>query len=57
MLSAATEEEDRPAAVLIRGVEVVEGHQRQVLVRRGGRMDCIGPGKVGRGLGHKNEVG
>jgi DNA-3-methyladenine glycosylase len=36
--------------VLIRGATVLEG-QRTVRARRGGRMDLIGPGKVGQALG------
>lgn len=49
MLNFVTEQPGTPAAVLIRGVEVVAGHE-QVMARRGGRLDCIGPGKVGQAL-------
>jgi DNA-3-methyladenine glycosylase len=49
MLNFVTEPEGRPAAVLIRGGEVLEGEDL-VRERRGGRLDCIGPGKIGQAL-------
>ncbi len=50
LLNLVTEAEGRPAAVLIRAGEVVTGHDT-VRSRRGGRLDLIGPGKVGQALG------
>jgi len=49
LLNFVTEREGVAAAVLIRGCEVVEGHE-VVTSRRGGRRDLIGPGKVGQAL-------
>ncbi len=49
LLNLVTEPEGVPGAVLIRGVEVVAGHD-VVRDRRRGRLDCIGPGKVGQAL-------
>jgi len=50
LVNLVTEAEGRPAAVLIRAAEVVTGHET-VRSRRGGRLDLIGPGKVGQALG------
>jgi DNA-3-methyladenine glycosylase len=50
LVNLVTEAEGRPAAVLIRAAEVVTGHDT-VRSRRGGRLDLIGPGKVGQALG------
>jgi DNA-3-methyladenine glycosylase len=50
MLNFVTEAEGRPAAVLLRGAVVVAG-EALVRERRGGRLDCIGPGKLGAALG------
>jgi len=51
MLNLVTEPDGVPAAVLIRGCEVVGGHEL-VRARRGrGGLDLIGPGKVGQALG------
>jgi DNA-3-methyladenine glycosylase len=50
MVNLVTEADGRPAAVLIRGATVLAGHDL-VRARRGGRLDLIGPGKVGQGLG------
>jgi DNA-3-methyladenine glycosylase len=50
LLNFVTEAKGRPAAVLIRGCQVQAGHAA-VEARRGGRLDLIGPGKVGQGLG------
>ena len=50
MLNLVTEPDGVPAAVLIRGAVVLAGHET-VQARRGGRLDCIGPGKVGAALG------
>jgi len=49
LLNLVTEASGRPAAVLIRAGEVVAGHEL-VSQRRGGRLDLIGPGKVGQAL-------
>ncbi len=49
MLNAVTESEGFPAAVLIRGIEVVEGAEI-ISVRRHGR-DSIGPAKLTQALG------
>lgn len=49
MLNLVTETEGRAAAVLLRGAEVLEGAE-VVRERRGGRLDLVGPGKVGQGL-------
>jgi len=49
MLNLVCEEEGSAAAVLIRGCEVVDGHA-VVEARRGGRLDLLGPGKVGQAL-------
>lgn len=49
LLNFVTETEGTPGAVLVRGCEVVAGHD-VVRARRGGRIDCIGPGKVGQAL-------
>ncbi len=49
MLNLVCEAEGSAAAVLIRGCEVVEGHAT-VAERRGGRLDLLGPGKVGQAL-------
>jgi len=49
LLNFVTEPEGRAAAVLIRGAEVTQGEE-QVRERRGGRLDCLGPGKVGQAL-------
>jgi DNA-3-methyladenine glycosylase len=49
LLNFVTEPEGRPAAVLIRGAEIIEGEDL-VRQRRGGRLDCIGPGKIGQAL-------
>jgi len=49
MLNLVCEDEGSAAAVLIRGCEVVDGHAR-VAERRGGRLDLLGPGKVGQAL-------
>jgi DNA-3-methyladenine glycosylase len=50
LVNLVTEAEGRPAAVLLRAGEVVAGHDT-VRERRGGRLDLIGPGKLGQGLG------
>ncbi len=50
MLNVVVQPEGQGAAVLIRGAEVVSGHER-VHSRRGGRQDLAGPGKVGAALG------
>jgi DNA-3-methyladenine glycosylase len=50
LVNVVTEGEGVPAAVLLRGAEVLEG-EALVRGRRGGRLDCIGPGKVGAALG------
>ncbi len=49
MLNAVTESEGFPAAVLIRGIEVVEGDEI-IFIRRHGR-DSIGPAKLTQALG------
>lgn len=49
MLNVVSEAEGVPGAVLIRGCEVLAGHD-QVQVRRKGKLDLIGPGKVGQAL-------
>lgn len=52
MLNLVTGPEGEGAAVLIRGCEIVEGHER-VKERRGGRQGrdlLMGPGKVGQAL-------
>lgn len=50
MLNLVTEAEGLPAAVLLRGAVVLAGEDL-VRQRRGGRLDCIGPGKLGAALG------
>ena len=50
LLNISTEVEGRPAAVLIRGGQVLEGHAL-VQGRRGGKLDLNGPGKLAQGLG------
>jgi DNA-3-methyladenine glycosylase len=50
LVNIVTEPEGTPGAVLIRGGRVLTG-QELVRQRRGGRLDCIGPGKVGAALG------
>jgi DNA-3-methyladenine glycosylase len=50
MLNFVCEPEGAAAAVLVRGGEVVEGASI-VRRRRGGRLDCAGPGKVAQALG------
>lgn len=50
LVNVVTEAQGRPAAVLIRAGEAVGGVQT-VQARRGGRLDLIGPGKVGQALG------
>ncbi len=50
LLNLVTEPDGVPGCVLIRGGVVVAGAE-QVRARRGGRLDCIGPGKVGQALG------
>ncbi|RME22034.1 MAG: DNA-3-methyladenine glycosylase [Deltaproteobacteria bacterium] len=50
LLNLVTERDGVPGAVLIRGAEVRAGHDI-VRRRRGGRLDCIGPGKVAQALG------
>lgn len=50
MLNFVCEPEGAAAAVLVRGGEVVEG-AGIVRRRRGGRLDCDGPGKVAQALG------
>ena len=50
MLNLVTEPDGVPAAVLIRGAVVLAGEET-VRQRRAGRLDCIGPGKVGAALG------
>ena len=50
LVNVVTEAEGRPAAVLIRAGEAVGGVQT-IQERRGGRLDLIGPGKVGQALG------
>jgi DNA-3-methyladenine glycosylase len=49
MLNAVTESEGFPAAVLVRGIEVVEGVEI-ISIRRQGR-DTIGPAKLTQALG------
>jgi len=49
MLNAVTEREDFPAAVLLRGIEPVEGIEI-IFQRRSGR-DTFGPGKLTQALG------
>ena len=49
LVNVVVEAEGRAAAVLIRGATVVEG-AAVVRGRRGGRLDLIGPGKVGQAL-------
>jgi DNA-3-methyladenine glycosylase len=49
MLNFVCEPEGSAAAVLVRGGEVVEG-AAIVRRRRGGRLDCDGPGKVAQAL-------
>jgi len=49
LVNLVTEAEGRPAAVLIRAGAVVSGHET-VAARRGGKLDLIGPGKVGQAL-------
>jgi DNA-3-methyladenine glycosylase len=50
MLNFVCEPEGSAAAVLVRGAEVVHG-EAIVRRRRGGRIDCDGPGKVAQALG------
>jgi DNA-3-methyladenine glycosylase len=50
LLNLVTEAEGRPAAVLLRGGRVEAG-EALVRKRRGGRLDCIGPGKLSQALG------
>jgi len=50
LLNLVTEPEGQPAAVLIRGCVVLDGAE-VVRQRRGGRIDLVGPGKVGQALG------
>lgn len=50
LVNLVTEAEGRPAAVLIRAGEAVGGLEI-IRARRGGRLDLIGPGKVGQALG------
>ena len=49
MLNLVTEEDGVAAAVLVRGAEVLHGHEL-VTERRGGRLDLLGPGKVAAAL-------
>lgn len=49
MLNVVTGLVDEGAAVLIRGADVLEGHDT-VRSRRGGKLDLAGPGKVGAAL-------
>jgi DNA-3-methyladenine glycosylase len=49
LLNLVTEAEGQPAAVLIRGARVLRAEEL-VRQRRGGRLDCIGPGKVSQAL-------
>lgn len=50
MLNLVCEDDGVAAAVLIRGGVVVAGEE-VVRQRRRGKLDCIGPGKVGQALG------
>lgn len=50
LLNLVTEEEGVPGAVLIRAGVVLAGEET-VRQRRGGRLDCAGPGTVGQALG------
>lgn len=50
MLNLVTNTDGEGAAVLIRGAEVIAGHDL-VANRRGGKLDLVGPGKVAAGLG------
>lgn len=50
LLNLVTEEEGAPGAVLIRAGVVLAGEET-VWQRRGGRLDCGGPGTVGQALG------
>ena len=49
LLNLVTEPEGVPGCVLVRAAVVEEGHT-VVAARRGGRLDCIGPGKVAQAL-------
>lgn len=49
LLNLVTEAEGVPAAVLVRAAVVEAGHEA-VAARRGGRLDCPGPGTVGQAL-------
>jgi DNA-3-methyladenine glycosylase len=49
LLNFVTEAEGTAGAVLVRGGIVEAGHD-VVRARRGGRLDCDGPGKVGQAL-------
>ncbi len=50
LVNLVCETDGRAGGVLIRGATVEAGHGR-VRARRGGRLDLIGPGKVGQALG------
>jgi DNA-3-methyladenine glycosylase len=50
LLNLVTEAEGRPAAVLLRAGKIEEG-EALARARRGGRLDCIGPGKLSQALG------
>lgn len=50
LLNLVTEAEGVPGCVLVRGAVVQAGHE-VVAARRGGRIECIGPGKVAQALG------
>ena len=49
LLNFVTERDGVPGAVLVRAAVVESGHAL-VQQRRGGRLDCRGPGKVGQAL-------
>ena len=49
LVNLVTEAKGRPAAVLIRAGQAVGGLQT-IQERRGGKLDLIGPGKVGQAL-------
>lgn len=49
LLNLVTEPEGIPGCVLVRGA-VVEQGAAVVAARRGGRLDCVGPGKVAQAL-------